>query len=57
MTLNLQSLCLQKTSKSKELGLTFPYDWSNPEISDEALIINVLERGIFHDICIIAAHF
>jgi len=43
--------------KSKVLELSFPYDWSNPEISDEALIINVLQRGIFEDIAIICAHY
>ena len=44
-------------SKSKMLGLSFPYDWSNPDIPDAALILNVLERGIYEDICIIAAHY
>lgn len=39
------------------MGLSFPYDWSNPDIQDEALILNVLERGIFEDLCRICAHF
>ena len=43
--------------KSKQLNLSFPYDWSNPAITDEALIINVLNRGIFVDICRICAYF
>lgn len=43
--------------KSELLGLLFPYDWSNPAISDEALILNVLERGIYEDICRVCAHF
>lgn len=43
--------------KSEQLGLSFPYDWSNPEISDEALIINVLERGIYEDICRVCAAY
>ncbi len=43
--------------KSARLGLSFPYDWSNPAISDEALILNVLERGIYPDICRVCAHF
>jgi len=43
--------------KSGRLGLSFPYDWSNPAISDEALILNVLERGIYEDICRVCAHF
>jgi hypothetical protein len=40
-----------------KLRLSFPYDWSNPFISDEALIINVLKRGIYEDICRICAYF
>ena len=43
--------------KSMRLGLSFPYDWSNPSITDEALILNVLERGIYRDICRICAHY
>lgn len=43
--------------KSRQLGLSFPYDWSNPNIPDEALIIGVLKRGIFTDICRICIHF
>jgi len=43
--------------RSSELDLSFPYDWSNPAISDEALIINVLNRGIFSDICRVCAYF
>lgn len=43
--------------KCEQLGLLFSYDWSNPEISDEALVINVLKRGIFEDICRVCAHF
>ena len=39
------------------LGLSFPYDWSNPSITDEALILNVLERGIYSDICRICAYY
>lgn len=42
---------------SERLGLQFPYDWSNPSISDEALILNVLERGIFIDVCKVCAYF
>lgn len=43
--------------RSTQLNLSFPYDWSNPDISDEALILNVLRRGIYTDICRICAHF
>ncbi|MGZ5056304.1 MAG: helix-turn-helix domain-containing protein [Methylobacter sp.] len=40
------------------LGLAFPYDWSNRGgISDDALIINVLKRGIYEDICRICAYY
>jgi hypothetical protein len=41
-----------------KLGLWFPYDWPNRGgISDDALIINVLKRGIFEDICKICAYY
>lgn len=43
--------------KSKKLRLSFPYDWSNSNIRDDALILNVLDRGIFEDICRICAHY
>lgn len=43
--------------KSTRLGLSFPYDWPNPAIGDDALIRNVLERGIYEDICRVCAHF
>jgi len=43
--------------RSSKLDLSFPYDWSNPSISDEALIINVLNCGIFSDICRVCAYF
>jgi len=39
------------------LGLSFCYDWSNPNLSDQSLIINVLKRTIFEDICRICAYF
>lgn len=43
--------------KSEQLGLSFPYDWSNPNIPDISLILNVLDRGIFEDICRICTHY
>jgi HTH-type transcriptional regulator/antitoxin HipB len=67
--LNAESECLRakealrkhKRNKAKSLvtvlGLSFPYDWSNPLISNEALIINVLKRGIFEDICKVCAFY
>ncbi|TAN51621.1 MAG: hypothetical protein EPN21_06180, partial [Methylococcaceae bacterium] len=48
---------MNKQAKSARLGLSFPYDWPNPDISDEALILNVLARGIFEDICRVCIHF
>ena len=47
----------QDVRKSTLIGLSFPYDWSNPAINDEALIINVLDRGIFADVCRVCAYF
>jgi transcriptional regulator with XRE-family HTH domain len=43
--------------KSEQLGLDFPYDWSNPAISDTALIGAVLGRARFMDVSKIFAHF
>lgn len=43
--------------KSQALGLSFAYDWSNPDITDDALILNVLKRGIYEDICRVARHY
>ena len=43
--------------KSKLLGLSCPYDWSNPNISDTPLIRSVLERGIFEDIVVVCTHY
>jgi len=43
--------------KSDDLGLSIPYDWSNPDISDNAMILNVLQRGFFKDICRIVLHY
>ncbi|GHU13766.1 hypothetical protein AGMMS50225_24360 [Betaproteobacteria bacterium] len=47
----------ERQRKSERLGLSFVYDWSNPDIGDEALILNVLERGFFKDICRVCAHY
>ena len=43
--------------RSEQLGLDFPYDWSNPAISDTALIGKVLGRARFMDVSRICAHF
>jgi transcriptional regulator with XRE-family HTH domain len=47
----------QPLRKSERLGLDFPYDWSNPAISDTALIGAVLGRARFMDVSKIFAHF
>lgn len=31
-------------------GLSFPYDWSNPQIADEVQIAKVLDKARFDDI-------
>lgn len=46
-----------KQSKSMTLNLSFPYDWSNPDISDDALILSVLNRCIFEDVCRVARKY
>jgi transcriptional regulator with XRE-family HTH domain len=42
---------------SQKLGLDFPYDWSNPGISDTALIGKVLDKARFMDVSKIFAHY
>jgi transcriptional regulator with XRE-family HTH domain len=43
--------------KSERLGLSFPYDWSNPQIEDDVLIAKVLDRARFVDVSRTIAHF
>ncbi len=40
-----------------ELGLEFPYDWSNPGMSEDVLIHNVLEKGRFMDVLRLVKYF
>lgn len=47
----------QPICKSARLGLDFPYDWSNPAISDVALIGKVLDRARFMDVSRVFAHY
>ena len=42
---------------SEKLGLDFPYDWSNPAISDTALIGKVLDKARFMDVSKTFAHY
>ena len=44
-------------STTKHLALDYPYDWSNPQISDDALIAQVLKRGRFMDVSKVCAKF
>ena len=41
----------------QKLGLDFPYDWSNPGISDTALIGKVLDKARFMDVSKTFAHY
>ena len=45
------------SQKAKALGLRFPYDWSNPDMPDDALIAAVIERELFEDVCVVCLHF
>lgn len=64
-TLNEKVLLVSKNNdgtrtgcrKSKTLGLRFPYDWSNPEMPEDALIAAVIERELFEDVCLVCLHF
>ena len=41
----------------KAADLSMPYDWSNPAIRDEALILNVLRRAHFPDLVYLCADY
>jgi transcriptional regulator with XRE-family HTH domain len=43
--------------KSQRLGLSFPYDWSNPHIEDAVLIAKVLDKARFDDVSRTTAYF
>ena len=44
-------------SKAQRLGLALPYDWSNPNISDHALILKALEFAHLPDLTRLALCF
>ncbi len=46
-------------SERKQLmdELSFPYDWSNPDLGEDVLIRLILKRGIFQDILEACRHF
>ena len=44
-------------SKSKNLDLDFPYDWSNSNLDSSTLITRVLEKARFTDILAIAKEY
>lgn len=41
----------------KSADLSMPYDWSNPAMNDEALILSVLRRANFPDLVRVCADF
>jgi transcriptional regulator with XRE-family HTH domain len=43
--------------KSERMGLSFPYDWSNPDIDDAVLIAKVLDKARFTDVSRTIAYF
>jgi len=43
--------------KSDQIGLSAPYDWSNPDIGDEALILKVATSLRFEDLTRLCAHY
>jgi len=51
------TLCLPQSDRVRELDLEFTYNWSNRSMPDDVLIRHVLERGIFLDMCKVAAFF
>lgn len=46
-----------QVNKSEIIRLDFPYDWSNPNMSDEALILNVLKKSRFRDVLKICIYY
>ena len=48
---------LAQPSKARRLGLALPYDWSNPEIPDIALIRKVIEFSNLADLTRLALEF
>lgn len=44
-------------SKAQRLGLSLPYDWSNAEITDRALMLKALEFAHLPDLTRLALHF
>jgi hypothetical protein len=44
-------------SKAQRLGLALPYDWSNPNMSDHALLLKALEFAHLPDLTRLALHF
>ena len=43
--------------KSAKIGLSGAYDWSNPNIRDDVLILKVLERHKFEDVARLCFYF
>lgn len=41
----------------KSADLSLPYDWSDPAMADEALILSVLRRAVFPDLVRVCADF
>lgn len=48
---------VSKKRKSERLGLSAPYDWSNPDIPDSALIAKAGASLRFEDIAALCAHY
>ena len=46
-----------RSAKSQRLGLSAPFDWSNPEISDEALIVKTAASLRFEDVVRLCGHY
>jgi hypothetical protein len=43
--------------RSRDLGLDFPYDWSNQTMDEDTLIYAVLEKARFMDVLHLVQHF
>ena len=56
MKLSLNGIHI-RLSKSRRLGLSRPYDWSNPNINDDVWIRRVLCQYEFENVARICIHY
>ena len=53
----LQTASADTQRKSRQLALSAPFDWSNPQIPDDALIAKTVASLRFEDVARLCAHY